>query len=518
MRASARAHLVHAQGSIGAIGSPVLLRPGDVFGNYRVTARLRSGGMATLYLARRTGAAGFERLVALKVIHPHLAADRAFVRMFVDEAMLASKVQDPHVVLVEELGQVAESYFIAMEYVHGWSLSQVLRKMAQRRMRIAPEMAVRIVSDVASGLHAAHQAHDEDGQPLNIVHRDVSPENVLLSHRGHVKLIDFGIAKARSGQRNTASGSLRGKIGYMPPEQAYGRPVDRRADIYALGVVLWEMLTMQRLFTGDNDFAVLESVRNPHVRPPSQVVPDLPPELDAVTLEALAPDVENRPRTALEFRRALLEACPLAVQRESLDIASFLRVVMEDAPAHRLLPKEVTDALREQGGPVNDAILDREHVLRTMTIHADDVATDFDGPDTPVDLPAHASRGARTARTWLVGASIVGVTAVAATYVGLALFDDEPEIEIPVASPVDTEPAPRALSNTELGAVVTPADLPRAQVDAGADEAPALALEPHATKARAAAPRRRTTPAKPPEPREASEVKMVGGVPIKENF
>jgi serine/threonine protein kinase len=303
-----------------------MLLAGNRLGRYDLLARLRAGGMATLYLGRRVGAAGFSRPVAIKVIHPHLAQSPRFVQMFVDEATLSAKIDDPHVVHVEELGEENGTFFLVMEYVDGVSLAELLRELSRRKRALSVELATWIGIQIAAGLHAAHEATNEAGQPLGIVHRDVSPHNVLLAFKGHVKLIDFGVAKAHGRPGDTQTGSLRGKLAYMPPEQAFGRSVDRRADVYALGVVLWEMLTMRRLFNAENDFALLEMVRSPSVTPPSALVADIPSELEAVVMAALAPDPAARPATAEELRARLVGAVPqVAGKTASSDRASGSR-------------------------------------------------------------------------------------------------------------------------------------------------------------------------------------------------
>lgn len=297
---------------------------GSKLRDYEIVAHLRVGGMATLFLGRRQGAAGFAKLVAIKVIHPHLAEDGTFVSMFVDEALISARIDHPNVVHVEELGEVDGTKFLVMEYVHGASLSQLLGMLAKQGRRLQPELAVHIAVRVAEGLHAAHETGDDEGNLLNIVHRDVSPQNVLISSRGHVKLIDFGIAKARGRAVQTTSSSLKGKISYMSPEQAYGRALDRRSDVYALGVVLWEMLTVRRMFAGEDDFALLDQVRTPNVLPPSAYAPEVTPALDAAVMAALAPDVNQRLPTAQEFRRVLATAMPSALTLDSGDLASLL--------------------------------------------------------------------------------------------------------------------------------------------------------------------------------------------------
>jgi serine/threonine-protein kinase len=296
--------------------------------DFEIVAPLRVGGMATLYLGRKQGVAGFAKLVAIKVVHPHLARQAQFGQMFVDEALISARIEHPNVVHVTELGQQEGAYFLVMEYVHGAALSQLLAALAKRGRRLSPELAVHIAVRVAEGLHAAHDTLGDDGQPLHVVHRDISPQNVLLSARGHVKLIDFGIAKARGRVQQTTTTSLKGKIRYMAPEQAYGRPVDRRADVYALAVVLWEMLTMRRMFTADNDFALLDMVRSPNPPPPSTYLEGCPPALDEAVMHALRPDLDARTATAADFRRELAAAMPSALALDASNLGEVLASVL----------------------------------------------------------------------------------------------------------------------------------------------------------------------------------------------
>jgi serine/threonine-protein kinase len=306
-----------------------LISVGSKIGGYEIVQELRAGGMATLFLARKVGAAGFARHVAIKVVHPHLAKDKGFVRMFLDEAILSARIQHPNVVHVEELGEVGGSYFLAMEYVRGCSLWELMRQLQSLRRGFAPELAAWIAMQIADGLHAAHETRGETGELLHVVHRDVSPQNVLLSYAGHVKVIDFGIAKARGRMQQSTAGGLKGKIGYMSPEQAFGRPVDRRADIYAVGVVLWEMLSMRRAFRADNDFALLEMVRNPQLAPPGTLVAGIPPALDRVVMTTLSADPAARPANAYDLRRMLLDAVPGAAGLDSSALSALLAGAMQ---------------------------------------------------------------------------------------------------------------------------------------------------------------------------------------------
>ena len=349
-----------------------MLRVGESVGGYDIVAKLRAGGMATLFLGRKHGAAGFSRHVAIKVVHEHLASDPDFVRMFVDEALLQARIQNPHVVHVEELGEADGAHFMVMEYVHGCALAQLLLSLSKRKRRPQIDIVVSIALQTLAGLHAAHELRADDGKPLGVVHRDVSPQNVLLSRDGHVKLIDFGVAKAASSLNQTQGAMLKGKLRYMPPEQAFGKAVDRRADLYALGIVLWEMLTMRKLFAAQDDLSLLEMVRDPKIDPPSRWAQEVPPALDAVVLKALSKDPAHRYATAQEMRRALAEAVPAATMVEASSIAELIEAsVGEELEKER---KALPAAVSAQVGPPVErtrVIEERaEEVLLTLTVSA----------------------------------------------------------------------------------------------------------------------------------------------------
>jgi serine/threonine-protein kinase len=327
----------------------MVLRAGDKLANYEILARLRTGGMGTLYLATRVGAAGFKQYVAIKVVHPHLSIEPRFVTSFVNEALLGARISHPNVVRVEELGEHRGAYFLAMEYVHGCSLSELLFKLRSTGRMLTAEAAVAIAARVADGLHGAHETRDESGNPLGLVHRDISPQNILVSVSGAVKLIDFGLAKAVSHEA-TSTGRIAGKIPYMSPEQALGEPLDRRSDVYSLAIVLWEMLTQRRMFGDRDDFAVLDHVRSPTIEPPSKYVPRLPKELDAALMCALQPDPRDRTPNAREFRARILAAVPRAHRVDGPFLAELIGDMMRaELLAHEAdLPADVRASIERR--------------------------------------------------------------------------------------------------------------------------------------------------------------------------
>jgi len=270
-----------------------------------VVDELGVGGMATVELARMDGAGGFQKWVAIKRIHPHLTEDPQFINMFLDEARIAASISHPNVAQVFDLGKYENTYWIAMEYLHGEPLREVYRINEERNEPTQPEIAARVIADAAEGLHAAHELRGKDGRPLNLVHRDVTPHNLFVTYDGVVKVVDFGIAKVTGSLSSTHAGTIKGKIAYMAPEQVRGRPIDRRTDIFALGVVLWELTTGRRLFRVDSDLATLSRVEACVVPPPSALNEDYAPALEEVLLRALQREPSERYQTARELSRAL---------------------------------------------------------------------------------------------------------------------------------------------------------------------------------------------------------------------
>jgi hypothetical protein len=280
-------------------------------GRYEVVQRLGHGGMATVYLGRATGSAGFERVVAVKVIHPHLAAEPEFVEMFLDEARIAAKIHSPHVAGILDLGEDAGFYYMVMEYIDGETLSALLRQLRPRDERLPLAVALQVLADACEGLVAVHNLRDPDGRPYGLVHRDMSPQNLIINFDGWTKIVDFGLVKA-TGVRNSHTGHLRGKLAYMAPEQARGKAVSASTDLFALGVIFWEMLTGKRLFAGEGDAETLDNVIRCEVPPLREARPDVPPAIEAMLRRALAREPEDRYQSAeamLTDIRALLREC-----------------------------------------------------------------------------------------------------------------------------------------------------------------------------------------------------------------
>jgi len=296
------------------------------FGHYTLLERIAAGGMAEVWKARMRGVEGFQKTVAIKKILPHMTHDPDFVGMFIDEAKLAAQLNHPNIIHIYDLGKLGGDFYIAMEYVDGRNLRALLDQARARGETVPLGLALLIGARLASALDYAHRKRDFDGAELELVHRDVSPQNVLLSTDGDIKLCDFGISKAVAKVSQTQSGALKGKLQYMSPEQAWGRPVDSRSDVFSLGALLFEMLSGERLFTGDSEISVLEAVRECSVRSPREVRPEIPEEVEAVVLQALAAEPADRFQTAGELQQELERALHrLHPAPTPADLAAYLR-------------------------------------------------------------------------------------------------------------------------------------------------------------------------------------------------
>jgi serine/threonine-protein kinase len=277
---------------------------GNTLGKYRLIAELGSGGMADVYLAVVHGPAGFNKLIVIKQIRAQLAEDPEFLAMFLDEARLAARLSHPNVVQTNEVGHDGRRYFMAMEYLDGQPLNRVLHRLG-RGGGLPLGMHLRVLSDVLAGLHHAHDLRDYDGTPLEVVHRDMSPHNVFVTYDGQVKIVDFGIAKAMNSSSETRTGVLKGKVAYMAPEQVRSERVDRRADVFSVGVMLWEAAAGRRLWKGMTDVSILARVTAGEVPSVRSVNPDVPPELEQIVARAMAHRRDDRYPTAAALQGAI---------------------------------------------------------------------------------------------------------------------------------------------------------------------------------------------------------------------
>lgn len=314
---------------------------GESFGRYRLLERIGIGGMAEVFRATQRGVAGFERTVAIKRLLPQAAADPQVVSMFVEEAKLAVQLGHPNIAQVYDLGELDGAFFIAMEHVDGRSVEELVRRYLERGARLPIEAVCHVLREVAEALHYAHFAEDDAGRPLGVIHRDVSPQNILLSFGGEVKVIDFGLAKADTRRPQTQDGIVKGKLAYLSPEQAHGKPIDRRSDVFALGICAWEMLTGRRAFRRDDDRETILAVRAGHLERAGHYAP-VPPALDLVVMKALAKNRDKRWRTALEVAEHLDRFARTAGLRfDRRDLRALMREAFPE---------------RYEGAPVEDAI------------------------------------------------------------------------------------------------------------------------------------------------------------------
>jgi serine/threonine protein kinase len=368
------------------MGRPVdELRPvTNRLGSYEIVRKLARGGMAELFLARTVGPEGFEKLVVLKKILPSHAENPKFVRLFLDEAKLAATLDHPHIARVYDMGKSDGHYYFTMEHVHGQDVRSTMRRTVRAAQALPIDHAVQIARDVAAALHYAHERRRDDATLLDIVHRDVSPSNILVAYDGAVKLVDFGVAKTATSTVKTRTGALKGKIAYMSPEQAKGAPIDRRSDIFSLGIVLWEMLTSQRLFKADNDLATIQMIINTQAQPPSARRP-CPPALDRIVLRALAIDLDARYQTAEQMQLDLEE---LAREQQLDQSPSALRAYM-----HELFADEIRAWSEAQAS--GQTLI--QHVIETSTEMTTPVSEsdvyDLDMLDNDDDQPSESGAG-----------------------------------------------------------------------------------------------------------------------------
>jgi serine/threonine protein kinase len=370
-----------------AVDEPPLLG-----GRYERLRRIASGGMASVHLGRAIGLGGFERLVAIKLMHPHLATDQDFVEMFLDEARLAAAVRHPNVVATLDVDMDGEELFLVMDYVEGPSLFDMFRALRNRAQRMPVDVVLRIVLDTLAGLHAAHELCDARGEPLHLVHRDVSPHNVLVGADGIARIADFGIARAEQRLSITKGGKVKGKMLYMPPEQLGSGPVDRRLDVYAAGVVLWEALAARRLFRAEHEASLMHMILTEEPLSPCDVDPSIPAAVGAACMHALAKSPAHRYPTAAAFADVLERAA-----RESgihvastRGLAAFVAQLGAHVPAAELLAHAPPP--RERGLPPAEPALHPP-----ADLESDAPTETFQPPIEPLPRAALASAPPRLA-------------------------------------------------------------------------------------------------------------------------
>jgi serine/threonine-protein kinase len=486
-------------------GSP----PARPYGQYVLVRKLAEGGMAEIFLAKRLGADGFERNVVIKRMLPHLSGLPDFVEMFRDEARLAAKLSHPNIIQIHELGFAEGCYYICMEYMPGEDFSTTVRTASHRRQYVPVPLVMKVLAEAARGLHYAHDFTDEAGRPLNIVHRDISPSNLYVTYQGQVKVLDFGIAKAESRLVNTTAGVVKGKYVYMAPEQARGEVVDRRADVFSLGVSLYESLTHVRPFARENDLAVLNALLKGEFKPPRALRPDLSPDLEAVVLKAMAFDREERYPSAAAFADDLEEL----ISREAMSptpaaLASFLRATFgEERFAQKTRIPTMTSLI--QSGVAIPAVTDSMVSMVGAARPAEAAPTAQPAPATPAPpAPSPVERTSvvgpppgtdaalqvrRRKGLWAVGAASVLLLAGGAFVVGRSVSGPPAPVEQPQPPPQPIVEAAPPAPTSPTAAVETPVAAAPVQPPPGTAQTPPA--EP--AVAHAVAPTPEPAPAEP---------------------
>jgi eukaryotic-like serine/threonine-protein kinase len=437
-------------------------------GRYVLHDEIAAGGMATVHLGRLRGPVGFARTVAIKRLHPNVARDPEFVAMFLDEARLAARIRHPNVVPTIDVVQEGVELFLVMEYVAGESLARLSRPTRNEGRPIPVAIAIAIVADALHGLHEAHEARDENGAPLDIVHRDVSPHNVLVGIDGVARVLDFGIAKAASRITTTREGQLKGKIAYMAPEQLSQRPVDRRTDVFAAAIVLWEALTGDRLFYDNEVGSMMARVLHGDIPRPSEKAKDIPPALDAIVMRGLERDPDQRFPTAKAMATALEELGPA----RALQVSAWVESLAGDALRERA---ELLSAIEREGGSTEPA---------PPTSSANDVPTQI-LQDAPLPAPVVVEE-LPPPRRRRMGVIVFAILALAALLGGALMITRREETPAPATSAPPPPPA------------TTSATVAPSPVVASVSTAPPVAsshapVKPHPIKKTAAPPPPKST-------------------------
>jgi len=359
--------------------------PSQRFGPYLLLNRIAVGGMAEIYLAKTQGLAGFEKLCALKVIHPDFASDQHFIQMLIDEAKIAVGLNHSNIAKIYELGRHNDAYYIAMEYVDGADLFRIMRSLSSKRVSVPLDVAAYIAQEICTGLDYAHTRQDDRGDPQSVIHRDISPQNILISRAGEIKIVDFGIAKAATRSRRTQTGVIKGKYFYMSPEQAWGDPVDHRTDIFSAGIILYEILTGRMLYIEEDLHKLLHMARQAEIATPSTRRPDIPPSLEHIVMKALARDPDQRWGTAREFQAALTSflfsyAPDFTPQR----LAQLVKLALEpprrgNEPRQR--PSQKEWSLAKPGAPIS--AFEDSSAARTQLDQADEATQVSAAPPAP---------------------------------------------------------------------------------------------------------------------------------------
>jgi serine/threonine protein kinase len=463
-----------------------------VVGRYALFDRIAAGGTATVHLGRLLGEAGFTRIVAIKRLHAQFALDPEFVSMFLDEARLCARIRHPNVVPSLDVVARDGELFLVMEYVEGESLASLLYAATARGERPAHNVIASVMAGVLHGLHAAHEAKGEDGMPLGIVHRDVSPQNVLVGVDGIARVLDFGVAKALGQIHTTRQGSIKGKLSYMAPEQLLGDSVTRRADVFAASIVLWEALSMQRLFRADNEARRMHMIVAGHIPALGEVVPDVPEALARVVMRGLERDPAKRYETALDMAEALEGAVLPATPRA---VGAWVRELSQDRLSRRAaLVSEVESG--SSRAPDSEMLgLDDPGLRDDPTLY--DPGSQVSGISVSGPVPG-AERSPLTKRGVQL---LAGLATTAAIVGGVALWSHRRSSPAPSTAAVPVLAASLSVpvsSVTPAPAPAASATPPTAGVDSSAPKSAATApAVTAAVPARATAPQRRASPVSP---------------------
>ncbi len=416
-------------------------------GKHLIVGKLATGGMASVFLARLVGPVGFENVVVVKRMLPHLAEDERFREMFADEARTVAKIRHPNVVRTFELVSEGEELYLVMEYLEGDTLQRLAHGLASRGQHLSLGQICSIIAEAAAGLHAAHELVGEDGELLGVVHRDVSPHNLFVTFDGSVKVIDFGIAKSVDQANQTSTGELKGKFAYMAPEQVAARGTSRRTDVFALGIVLWELLTRKRLFHRENQMVTLRAVTDEPTPLPSTIVDTVPPGLDAICARCLAKEPDDRFATMAELRTAILaEARKLDEPDPSGELARTMQLLFEKSIAQRramLRESRVAEPTSHGRSMEPAAIID---------VQVDDVVTDASSirrAETATAEKPSSRRG-----LWVAGGALLLAVLVIGGLAAMSVGHDTPEtvaIAHETPAPTPTPPPSTVVATPEPG-------------------------------------------------------------------
>jgi eukaryotic-like serine/threonine-protein kinase len=489
---------------MGALATPAIPR---IVGRYAIFDEIASGGMATVFLGRLMGAGGFARTVAIKRLHPQFAKDPEFVAMFLDEARLAARIRHPNVVPTLDVVASKGELFLVMEYVRGEALSRLARAAKSGGHRVPLPIVLRVIGDAMQGLHAAHEARDERGVSLQIVHRDVTPQNIMVGADGVGRLLDFGVAKAAGRAHTTQEGQIKGKLAYMAPEQLTGTGVSRQTDVYSASVVLWEMLSGERLFAGGSETDVIAKLLKRDIRRPSELVSGIPPALDDVVMRGLAHDPEERFPTARDLCVAIA-GCGVS-EATGLAVGEWVESLAEQALAERSARiaeiESQTDVSLQAAEPhpstPPQTLPPAATIPSVPTLAAAPLVSPVPG-DVTGRMFASAMSGAR--------ARVLGAGTAAALIVFGLVFaltrsgPHEPAHAIAAAASAAADTSALAPSPSSIVAAVGPTPAPSETASVPATSALPSAPSP------APAPPRRSTVAAPRPPRAASPPKSTG--------